>query len=287
MSDFFRFAEAHGVLIKSLIPSGKIIRCPTVLHPRSTNGAYMWDGRRGFVFAWDGQAEPQWFNDPTAAPWTEADKRAFAAKREADRRQQTERHQRSAQQAAQLLRTASLGEHNYFHFKGLPLARGLVLPDGGLFVPMRSLSGGLQGAQIIRWDHQNRCYDKRMLAGMKAKGAVFRIGPPRATRTFLCEGYATGFSIEMAVHQMRLNAAVIVTFSDSNLAFVAPAVAGRKYVFADHDASGAGERAARTTGLPYCMSDHVGEDANDLHMRAGPMAVCQKLMSVMRSEVSA
>ncbi|MFM0302884.1 hypothetical protein PQQ99_22455 [Paraburkholderia sediminicola] len=287
MREFTEFALAHGVLIRDLDSSGRIRRCPTVEHPRSSNGAYLWDGRRGFCFAWDGAAEPHWFNDPTAAPWTEADKRAFAAKHKAARCQRVMRQQRVAQQASKLLQTAKLDEHNYFHFKGLPLARGLVLPDGCLFVPMRSLSGGLQGAQIIRWDRNSRRYEKRMLAGMKARGAVFRIGPPKATQTFLCEGYATGLSIDAAAHQMHLNASVVVTFSDSNLAFVAPFVTGRKYVFADHDASGAGERAARATDLPYCMSDSVGEDANDLHVRAGLMAVCQKLMGVMRSEASA
>lgn len=285
MSDFFRFAEAHGVLIKSLIPSGKIVRCATVLHPRSTNGAYMWDGQRGFVFAWDGPAEPQWFNDPSATPWTDAEKREFAQKRNLERQQLMQRQQRTAQNADAMVRAAVLGEHNYFHFKGLPDARGLIQADGSLLVPMRSLAGALQGAQVIRWDHENRRYDKRMLPGMKAKGAVLRVGPPRASATFLCEGYATGLSIEMAVRQMRLNASVLVCFSDSNLAFVAPSVSGLKYVFADNDASGAGERAAKATGLQYCMSDVLGNDANDDHVQLGLMAVCQKLMNVRRQVV--
>lgn len=287
MADFISFAAAHGVLIRDLDNSGRIRRCATIEHPRSTNGAYMWDGRRGFCFAWDGAAEPQWFNDPSAKPWTDEDKRAFAAKRDAERRQIALRQQRAAQQAAELLKTATLAEHNYFHFKGLPLTRGLVLPDGALFVPMRSLSGALQGAQAIRWDGENRRYDKRMLTGMKAKGAVLRLGSPNASTTFLCEGYVTGLSMELAIRQMRLSASVLVCFSDSNMAYVAPSVTGRKYVFADNDQSGAGERAAKATGLPYCMSDCAGEDANDLHVRAGLLSVCQKLMEVKRAVVAA
>jgi putative DNA primase/helicase len=286
MSDFFRFAEAHGVLIKSLIPSGKIVRCATVLHPRSTNGAYMWDGQRGFVFAWDGPAEPQWFNDPSAKPWTEAEKREFAQKRNLERQQLMQRQQRTAQNADAMVRAAVLGEHNYFHFKGLPDARGLIQADGSLLVPMRSLTGALQGAQVIRWDHENRRYDKRMLPSMKAKGAVLRIGPPRASQTFLCEGYATGLSIELAVRQMRLSAAVLVCFSATNMVHVAPLVVGPKFVFADNDESGTGERVALETGLPYCMSDRVGEDANDLHVRAGLLPVCNKLMNVRREAMA-
>lgn len=287
MADFINFARAHGVLITRLDDSGRIKRCGTVDHPKSTNGAYMWDGQRGFVFAWDADAEPKWFNDPHAKPWTEEEKRAFATRQEAERRKKVERYQQAARNAAELMKTAALAEHNYFHYKGLPLAKGLVLPDGGLFVPMRGLSGALQGAQTIRWDAENRTYEKKMLSGMRAKGAVLKLGPTRSNETILCEGYATGLSIEMAIRQMRLNTAVIVCFSDSNMAFVAPSVTGRKFVFADNDVSGAGERAAKQTGLPYCMSEQVGEDANDLHVRSGLMAVCQKVMALRRMEIAA
>lgn len=284
---FEQFALSHGVIIRDFHVSTRIVRCGTVEHPKSKNGAWMWDGQRGFVFAWDADAEPKWFNDPHAKPWTEEEKRAFATKQEAERRKKIERYRQAAAAAAEMVKTAVLGEHNYFHYKGLPLARGLILPDGGLFVPMRSIKGDLQGAQTIRWDHENRTYEKKMLGGMRAKGAVLRLGPARTSETILCEGYATGLSIEMAVRQMRLNASVLVCFSDSNMAFVAQSVTGRKFVFADNDVSGAGERAAKQTGLPYCMSDQVGEDANDLHVRAGLMTVCQKVMALRRMEIAA
>ena len=287
MTDFVEFARAHGVLITKLDDNGRIKRCGTVDHPRSTNGAYQWDGHRGFVFAWDGDAEPYWFNDPDAKPWTEEEKRAFATKQEEERRKKVERYRQAAQRAQELMKTAKQEEHGYFHYKGLPQAKGFVLPEGGLFVPMRSLRGELQGGQVISWDHEARVYEKKMMSGMRAKGAVLRIGPPRSTETVLCEGYATGLSIEMAIRQMRLNTSVLVCFSDSNLAFVAPSVTGRKFVFADNDKSGAGERAAKQTGLPYCMSDAVGEDANDLHVRAGLLTVCQKLMQVRRMDIAA
>ena len=279
---FEQFALSHGVIIRDFRISTRIIRCGTVEHPKSKNGAWMWDGQRGFVFAWDGDAEPKWFNDPHAKPWTEEEKRAFVTKQETERRKKVERYRQAALRAGEMLKTAKVDEHNYFHYKGLPLARGLVLPEGGLFVPMRSLRGDLQGAQVITWDAEARSYEKKMLSGMRAKGAVLRLGSTRYTETVLCEGYATGLSIEMAARQMQLNTSVLVCFSDSNMAFVAPSVTGRKFVFADNDKSGAGERAAKQTGLPYCMSDVVGDDANDLHVRSGILAVCQKLMQVRR-----
>ena len=126
-----------------------------------------------------------------------------------------------------------------------------------------------------------------MAYGMRATGAVLRLGPPRAPETILCEGYATGLSIDAAVKQMRLNAAVLVCFSDVNMRQVSGLVQGLKYAFADNDVSGAGERATQAAGLAYCMSDVVGEDANDLHQRAGLLAVSMKLMTARRAAVGA
>jgi len=280
--DFIQFAASHGVLIQHLDDSGRIRRCPTEEHPRSDNGAYMFDGRRGWVMAWDGIAEAQWFDDPNARPWTDAEKKAWAEKRRAAERMTQRRRQNAVREAEKLIATASVSEHNYLHFKGLPEARGLVLPDNRLIVPMRSLGGDLRGVQSIYWDYDDRKWIKKMIFGMAASGAVFRIGSARATETILCEGYATGLSIDMAARQLRLNAAVLICFSDSNMAGVAPSVPGRKYVFADNDESGAGQRAAEKTGLHWAMSDVVGEDANDLHKRAGLMAVCKKLMEARR-----
>ena len=81
---------------------------------------------------------------------------------------------------------------------------------------------------------------------------------------------------------MRLSAAVLVCFSDSGMVNVAPMVKGRSYCFADHDKSGAGQRAAEKMGVPFVMSETEGFDANDEHAKRGLMAVCQLLMKVRR-----
>jgi putative DNA primase/helicase len=159
----------------------------------------------------------------------------------------------------------------------------LFTADGALVVPMRNLTtNDLQGVQLIRWIEADRAYEKKMIPGMKAKGAVFRIGDKHAPETVLCEGYATGLSLAAALRSVGLRASVLVCFSAGNLQFIAPQATGRAYVFADHDKSGTGEQCAQATGLPYCMSPVEGEDANDLHQRAGLMAVCQLLMDVRR-----
>jgi len=296
---FALFARAHGVEVGDLHPSDRIQRCGTVEKPRSKNGAYFWDGRRGWVFAWDGEAKTQWYDDPNAKPWTEAEKQEWKVKQQAQRARQERRRQEAAVMAGEILRHTVPGAHDYLFRKKLPDAQGLVLADGRrvrerfgaesqglkfdgcLIVPMRDLgSNNLQGLQVIAWDGAARKWEKKMLPGMRAQGAVLRLGPRNATETVLCEGYATGLSIELAARQVRLSAAVLVCFSDSNMVHVAGLLKGgtRRYVFADNDQSGAGERAAKDTGLPYCMADRVGFDANDLHAKEGLMAVQHLLM---------
>jgi phage/plasmid primase-like uncharacterized protein len=285
MSDFATFAQAHGVIVGDLFASERIRRCPTELNPRKKNGAYFWDGERGFVFAWDGEAKAQWYSDPRAKPWTAEEKAVWQAKRRAADDQQRMGQARAALRAQELMRTSVPGPHNYLAMKGFPDAQGLVLPDGTLLVPMRSaITNTVQGAQLIRWLEDERRYEKKMLPGMRAKGAVFRLGG-KARETVLVEGYATGLSVQAAVRSVGFSAAVLVTFSDSNMVHVAPSVKGPTFVYADNDKSGAGERAAKETGLPYCMSDVQGNDANDDHQQFGLMAVCQKLMEVRRRDV--
>ncbi len=274
MSDFVQFARAHGLLIRDLDCSGRLQRVPTSDHPRQKDGAYRWDGSTGFVFRWDEDAKPIWFDDPHAPRDTA---QSQLRERMAQQHRDEMRHgwALAAREAQRLLSSAGLGHHAYLDSKGLRDATGFVEAHGALIVPMRSLAGELRGAQVIREAQDG--FDKRMLPGMRAKGAVFRIGPLNAVLTVLCEGYATGLSIALAIRQMRLNWAVLVCFSAGNMEAVAPHVRGAKAVFADNDKSGRGEQAAKTTGMPYVMSDVVGEDANDLHQRAGLIGLCAKL----------
>lgn len=286
---FIAFARAHGVEIDpaKLYASERIKRCGTTDKPRSTNGAYFWDGQRGWVWNWSAEARVQWFNDANAKPWTEEEKAAWRAKRQAAQATQEQEYQRAALRAAEMLRAAKPMEHNYLHRKGFPAAQGLVAADGALLIPMRNLqTNALQGVQAIRWDEEARTFTKKMNPGMRAKGAVFRMGDKTAPETFLVEGYATGLSVHAALRSVGLRASVLVCFSANNLEFIARQIKGRAFVCADNDKSGTGEKSAQATGLPYCMSPEVGEDMNDLHARAGLMAVCAQLMAVRRLELA-
>lgn len=289
MSTFIDFARAHGVEIdpSKLYASARIKRCGTTDKPKGTNGAYFWDGERGWIWNWSGEARVQWFHDHSAKPWTEAEKAAWKAKRQAANASQEQDYQRAAVRAAEMLRAAKPMEHNYLHRKGFPEAQGFVAADGALLIPMRNLqTNNLQGVQVLRWDEETRAFTKKMNPGMRAKGAVFRMGDKTAPETFLVEGYATGLSVHAALRSVGLRASVLVCFSANNLEFIAPQVKGRAFVCADNDKSGTGEKSAQATGLPYCMSPEVGEDMNDLHARAGLMAVCAQLMAVRRLELA-
>ena len=85
-----------------------------------------------------------------------------------------------------------------------------------------------------------------------------------------------------ALRSVGIKASVVVTFSASNMIQVADQIPGKRYVFADNDASQTGEKAAMQTGLPWTMADEVGFDANDLHAKSGLFSVVAKIMDCRR-----
>lgn len=101
--NFAAFASLHGLIVGDVFASDKIRRCPTVLHPRSDNGAYFFDGRRGWVMAWDADAKTIWWNDDKAEPWTDAEKRSWAERKRAEERRREDGYRRAASHAQSLL----------------------------------------------------------------------------------------------------------------------------------------------------------------------------------------
>lgn len=278
---FTQFAGLYGLMLPDLYPSERVRRCPTEQHPRTKDGAYFWDGRRGWVSDWSNGAEIHWYDNPDAQGFSEADKKAWGERKRAQERRQAEVHRQAERTAADMLRACKPAEHNYLRSKQLPDVLGLVNDERELIVPMRTVeSNQLVGVQIIRWLMDERAWQKKMLYGTRAKGAVFRLGNPRSPETWLVEGYATGLTLELALRQLHQHAQVLICFSASNLTHVAAQVKGRKFAFADHDKSATGEKAAQQAQLAYCMSPIEGEDANDLYVRAGLMAVSAQMMGV-------
>ena len=144
----------------------------------------------------------------------------------------------------------------------------------------------LQGYQQIYYEKNERQYEKKMLSGMRAKNAVFRLGA-KSKESWLVEGYATGLSVYKALRSCGQSSSVIVCFSASNMINVADQVSGRVMIFADNDVSGVGQNAAISTGKLWTMPDVVGMDANDLHMKDGLFSVVSKIMGVLTTPISA
>lgn len=284
---FVDFARAHDVAIdpSRLYASDKIKRCGTVERPTSGNGAYFWDGQRGWVMDWSGEARVIWYEDPHAKPWTDEEKRAWAAKRATAATDQDKRYQNAAFQADVTLRSAKYDNHPYLEIKGFKETRGLVLEDK-LLIPMRNVvTNKLQGYQSIRWNGDERKYEKKMLTGMRAKNAVLYLGDRSATEAWMVEGFATGLSLRHALRSIGISASVVICFSASNLIQVADQIKGKRFIFADNDESKTGGKSAIQTGLPWTMADQVGWDANDLHLGESLFAVVGKIMELRQREM--
>jgi putative DNA primase/helicase len=248
---FVAHAQAHGLIINHAIPDGRWHRVPTVDKPRKRNGAYIFDGNSGVVKNW-----------ATMESFARYGEKVSQFIKYFDDSEERIKHARAAKQAQELINKATMATHPYLKAKGFPDAKGLVIGEE-LIVPMRDINTQrVVGAQRIQVSGE-----KRFIPGTRAKGAVFVLG--RGRDPWLVEGYATGLSVQAALRFSDVR--VVVCFSAGNLAHVARITGGR--IVADHDASGTGQRVAKASGLPWCMSPNLGEDANDLHMRSGLGAV--------------
>lgn len=277
--NFPQFASAVGLMCNSFAADGRIHRCPTAKNPRSKNGAYMLDGKRGFAMAWDSGDTVQWWNDKDAKPWTDSDKKQWAEKRGQEEKTRAEGYEKAASKATQMLSECSVDTHAYLRSKQLPEAHGMVFSDGSLLIPMRGFSTNkLNGVQSISLNSTRDGFVKKFLPGMKAKGSVFKIGSGK--KIILVEGYATGLSVQAAAKRMSLDACVMCCFSANNMTFVAKSTGD--FVMADNDASKTGENSAIETGLPWVMPEQVGMDWNDVHATSGLMTVCLALKDLFR-----
>jgi putative DNA primase/helicase len=274
---FTEFAHEHGIDLVSVYPSDRIRRCGTINKPKSDNGAYYYDGRKGWVMNWETDLRPVWWESDRE--WTEKDRNEWKSFRDKQREVSDKKHEDAAAKANEILLKAKLDNHQYLDFKGFPDEKGLVL-DEKLYIPMRNVTNNaLQGYQTIWWNMSDRKYEKKMMPGMKAKDAVFSMGRSGA-ETWLVEGYATGLSLRSALKSIGLDSRVIVTFSANNLVNIAPKLKGTVYVFADNDLSQTGQSSAEKTGFPWTMADEPGWDANDLHYKKGIFSVVAKIQAL-------
>lgn len=259
--NFEQFAEMHGLIIRSLVLD-RWVRVPTVDHPRKQNGAYIWDGKFGAVINFAVHDKHITFKSEEAyKPDPEA-----RAKRERADKERRAKQERAAGKAAWILQTAVKTTHPYLARKGFPEQEAWVW-NGSLVIPMR-LGDKLVGCQLI--DDRGT---KRFLAGQLTKGASLVIdnrGPD-----VLVEGFATGLSVRRALKSLRLRYRIHVCFSAGNMVEIGQGLRD-PLVVADHDASGAGQRAAKKISSRIWLGQ-LGEDFNDAETRMGTAAAADTL----------
>jgi putative DNA primase/helicase len=183
--------------------------------------------------------------------------------------------EKASAKAGWIMHQTTNSTHEYLADKGFPEEEGNVWKtDTGevLVVPMR-ISGKLVGCQLI----DNRG-EKKFLYGQQTKGASFCIDA-KGTPIF-CEGYATGLSVRSVMKANKLRYSIYICFSAGNMKEVASHFR-EGIVIADNDPSGVGESTAKAIGLPYWISDTVGEDFNDYHLRVGLFTASQSLKQTL------
>lgn len=269
--DLADFCREHGIILDRFPKVGVWTRYRTVDHPNKRNGAVKYLGTHAFV--------QNHAVDLKVCVWR-ADGRVVDELKirrmvEDAERKKLEGQARAAKRAQEIMSSCTVTSHPYLERKGFPDDFGLTCRMDGkwlLVVPMR-VNDTLVGCQLIDEDG-----GKKFLFGQRTSGAAHVIdsrGP-----SILCEGYATGLSIQAAMKKLNRPYRIFVCFSANNLSKLA-SIVPRGLIVADNDTTGL--KVAQGTGWPYWVSDVPGEDANDAHKRLGLFRFSQSLLRAGQS----
>ena len=271
--DFLTFCRVQGILIDHLPLMGEWKRYPTEDHPRSRNGAVKYLGTHGFaqnhalsteVSLW--QSEEKY----------DLKKQESISKLVQDaEREKLTRQKAAADKAAFILKNAQFAQHQYLKDKGFPDEHGYVFLSEGislLVIPMR-VKNALVGVQLIDPDG-----NKRFLFGQRTSNAEF-IFDNKGPHIF-CEGYATALSIRLALKNLKKRYTIHVCFSAGNMLKVSDGMQG--HIVCDNDESKTGENTAKRIGLPFWISEIIGEDFNDFQRRLGLFKAGQSLTQSLK-----
>lgn len=269
---------AAGMTPPANIVAGKWLRFPGAGKGRSNRSGWcrLITPTLAVFGDWSSNFSATWKDDSHQDD--ERSRRLLAEARQRERefiKVQKAKQEQVANKAASIIAKAIPGKHWYLEKKGFPEHFGLIHEDN-LLVPIRDVD---DYKKIISVQLVLAGGEKRFLPGGRTRGGIHRLGSPKAKRIALCEGYATGLSIEAALKRLTAAFAVIVCFSAKNLEYVAQRFPGA-FVCADNDESKTGEEAAKRTGLKWLMPPEVGSDFNDFHLRHGLHAVTEVLRSL-------
>lgn len=261
---FLAFCADHGLIVDH-VQYGKWVRVPTTDKPRKRNGAYKHLGDVAHVQNHATMSEPStWFanKDNINKPFVQQIRKQ-ASKNIAVKQK------KASDKAAWIIQQCKYEKHAYLDAHGLPDEVGLVWrpqDDQNLLIIPMHVNGAIVGCQMI-----DRHGGKKFLSGQRCAGAQFVIGSGGID--IWCEGYATGLAVKKCLTGRY---ALHVCFSAHNLT----TLANRGVVIADNDASGAGEAAAKKTGLRYFMPPPG--DFCDYWQDAGTFRASQALKSFFK-----
>lgn len=212
------------------------------------------------------------------------------AKTEQERQRAEQQRQKAARRAADIMADTGQGESPYLERKGFgshlsAVNRTLIreggenFPAGSLVIPLTNEAGELLNVQLIRADGS-----KRYLAGGQKAGAYHRIEGGELVA--ICEGYATGLSVHLAI-----GATVYCAMDCGNLAAVAQ-IARRQHPKArillcgDNDEGTQGnpgklkaEQAAVAIGGLVALPPEFSGDWNDYEQAHGLTKTQEAIMS--------
>lgn len=249
------------------------------------------------VVGWNhqtGEHETVWLKDSV----TPIERKQIAERRGKDDAVRKANAARAARIAAQMVETAKQAPHPYFIRKGFQHELGLVLSaqdvsriggdylvagQSAIVMPAR-IGSRITSAQLI-WEDGT----KKFIFGGETGGASHRLAT--GAETWLCEGYATGLSLRLALKSLSRQATVLCCFSAANVFAVSRSVQGRCFIAADNDkpleqfgGKGTAEHYADVAGKPFLMPPDVGTDINDMHMKDGIFAVQRLISTFIRGQ---
>ena len=271
--DFLTFCRVQGILIDHLPLMGEWKRYPTEDHPRSRNGAVKYLGTHGFAQNHATSTEVSLWQSEEKY---DLKKQESISKAVQDAEQdKVKRQKEAADKAAFILKNSQFCQHQYLKDKGFPDEHGYVFIKEGipsLVIPMR-VKNSLVGVQLIDPDG-----NKKFLFGQRTSNAEF-IFDNKGPHIF-CEGYATALSIRMALKNLKKRYTIHVCFSAGNMLKVSDGMEG--HIVADNDESKTGENTAKRIGLPFWISEVIGEDFNDFQRRIGLFRAGQSLTQSLK-----
>lgn len=178
--------------------------------------------------------------------------------------------------------------HPYIEKKGIEPFNSRISGEE-LILPMYATDGKIWAYQTIFPDGEKKYQWSARKNGLYCPLAA---GTPVKDKMILCEGFATGASIRMAIPEVP----IIVCFDAYNLPHVAEALrkkykTARIIIAADNDKSGTGQKqaqqAAKKVNGFVIFPEKEDTDFNDLHKEHGLEAIKERLDAVLTPPPSA